>query len=92
MFETVAEAVADCSLVVGTTAAQKRELQQPIERIETGMQAIREHAGRVALLFGSEKFGLSNDDMSLLPQPDPDSDRSAHAVDESGSGGGGLPV
>jgi tRNA/rRNA methyltransferase len=64
VFETVAEAVADCSLVVGTTAAQKRELQQPIERIETGTQGIREHAGRVALLFGSEKFGLSNDDLS----------------------------
>jgi TrmH family RNA methyltransferase len=64
IFETVAEAVADCSLVAGTTAAQKRELQQPIEVIETGMQGIRDHAGRVALLFGSEKFGLSNDDMS----------------------------
>jgi TrmH family RNA methyltransferase len=64
VFETVAEAVADCSLVVGTTAAQKRELQQPIERIEAGMQGIREHAGRVALLFGSEKFGLSNEDLS----------------------------
>jgi TrmH family RNA methyltransferase len=64
VFGTVAAAVADCSLVVGTTAAQKRELQQPIERIETGMQGIREYAGRVALLFGSEKFGLSNDDLS----------------------------
>ncbi len=64
VFDTVAESVADCSLVVGTTAAQKRELQQPIERIETGMQGIREHSGHVALLFGSEKFGLSNDDLS----------------------------
>jgi TrmH family RNA methyltransferase len=64
VFDTVAAAVADCSLVVGTTAAQKRELQQPIERIEVGMQGIREHAGRVGLLFGSEKFGLSNDDLS----------------------------
>jgi TrmH family RNA methyltransferase len=64
VFETVADAVADCSLVVGTTAAQKRELQQPIERIESGAGAIREHAGRVALVFGSEKFGLSNDDLS----------------------------
>jgi TrmH family RNA methyltransferase len=64
VFETVAEAVADCSLVVGTTAARKRELQQPIEWIDTGMNGIREHAGPVALLFGSEKFGLSNDDMS----------------------------
>jgi len=64
VFETVAEAVADCSLVVGTTAARKRELQQPIELAEAGMQRIREHAGRAALLFGSEKFGLSNEDMS----------------------------
>ena len=64
VFETVAEAVADCSLAVGTTAAQKRELQQPIALVQEGMQEIREHAGPVALLFGSEKFGLSNDDMS----------------------------
>jgi TrmH family RNA methyltransferase len=64
VFETVAGAVADCSLVVGTTAAQKRELHQPIEWVDTGMRRIREHTGRVGLLFGSEKFGLSNDDMS----------------------------
>ncbi len=65
VFQNVAEAVADCSLVVGTTAAQKRELQQPIERLDSGIPAIREHAGRAAILFGSEKFGLSNDDMSF---------------------------
>jgi tRNA/rRNA methyltransferase len=65
VFPGVAEAVADCSLVVGTTAAQKRELQQPIERLAAGMPALLEHPGRVALLFGSEKFGLSNDDMSF---------------------------
>jgi tRNA/rRNA methyltransferase len=64
VFPTVPEAVADCSLVVGTTAAQKRELQQPIERVEAGMPALRAHNGRAALVFGSEKFGLSNDDMS----------------------------
>jgi len=64
VFENVAAAVADCSLVVGTTAAQHRELQQPIDRLESGVQTIREHAGRVAILFGSEKFGLSNDDLA----------------------------
>jgi len=63
-FGSVAEAVSDCSLVVGTTAGQHRELQQPIERVEAGMERVREHAGRTALLFGSEKFGLSNDDLS----------------------------
>lgn len=65
VFPGVAEAVTDCSLVVGTTAAQKRELELPIEQVDAGMPVLREHAGRVALLFGSEKFGLSNDDMSF---------------------------
>jgi len=65
VFPGVAEAVADCSLVVGTTAAQKRELELPIEQVDAGMPGLLEHAGRVALLFGSEKFGLSNDDMSF---------------------------
>ncbi len=65
IFESVAEAVADCSLVIGTSAAQRRELQLPIERLQTGMAEIRGHRGRVALLFGSEKFGLSNEDMSF---------------------------
>jgi tRNA/rRNA methyltransferase len=65
VFGTVAEAVADCSLVAGTTAAQHRVPQQPVERLDTGMALIRAHPGRVALLFGSEKFGLSNDDLSF---------------------------
>lgn len=64
VFETVAEAVTDCSLVAGLTAAQRRELQQPIARLAAGMTQIREHGGRVGLMFGSEKSGLSNEDMS----------------------------
>lgn len=64
VFDSVAAAVSDCSLVVGTTAGQHRELRQPIERVEPGMNHVRDHAGGVGLLFGSEKFGLSNDDLS----------------------------
>jgi len=65
-FKTVAEAVADCRLVVGTTAAGRRELQHELRRLEVGGRAIRKQlaSGPVALLFGSEKRGLSNDDMS----------------------------
>jgi TrmH family RNA methyltransferase len=65
-FETIAEAVADCTLVVGTTAVRHRELQHPLRRLEAGSKLIRKRmaASRVALLFGSEKFGLSNDDLS----------------------------
>jgi TrmH family RNA methyltransferase len=65
-YQTVAEAVADCALVVGTTAAGKREMQHPLRRLEPGARLIRRRlqSGRVALLFGSEKFGLSNNDLS----------------------------
>ena len=65
-YQTVAEAVADCSLVVGTTAVGHRDLQHPLQRLEAGASVIRTHlaSGPCALLFGSEKFGLSNQDMS----------------------------
>src|SRR5215831_70301 len=66
-YGSVAEAVADCSLVVGTTAAGNRELQQPLKLLAEGAQLIRKRlrAGScVALLFGSEKRGLANDDLS----------------------------
>lgn len=63
---TVADAVADCRLVVGTTSVGHRELHHPIRRLEYGARLILRAlaAGPVALLFGSEKFGLSNEDLS----------------------------
>ena len=66
VFETVAEAVADCTLVAGTTAAAKRDLHLPLHRLEAAGDLLRTHlaAGPATLLFGSEKFGLSNEDMS----------------------------
>jgi tRNA/rRNA methyltransferase len=65
-FATVAEAVADCSLVVGTTSIGPRDLQHTVQRLEVGAAVIRGHfsSGPCALLFGSEKYGLSNEDMS----------------------------
>jgi TrmH family RNA methyltransferase len=65
-FESVAEAVADCTLVVGTTAVRHRELQHPLRRLEYGGRLIRKHmaSGPVALLFGSERYGLSKEDLS----------------------------
>jgi TrmH family RNA methyltransferase len=79
----VAEAVADCRLVVGTTAVRQRELQHPLRRLETGALDIlmqvrgqelgrkelggvpsREATPRVAIMFGSEKTGLSNEALS----------------------------
>jgi TrmH family RNA methyltransferase len=65
-FPTLAEAIADCRLVVGTTSLGHRELQHPLRSLEYGARLIRGTlaAAPVALLFGSEKFGLSNDDIS----------------------------
>jgi len=65
-YSSVAAAVADCGLVVGTTAVGHRELQHPLRRLESGARLIRRQlaAAPVALLFGSEKFGLSNEEMS----------------------------
>ncbi|HKV81947.1 MAG TPA: RNA methyltransferase [Candidatus Sulfotelmatobacter sp.] len=65
-FKSVAEAVEDCTLVVGTTAVGLRQLQHPVRRLEQAARQLRKHlaGGRVALLFGSEKRGLSNEDLS----------------------------
>jgi tRNA/rRNA methyltransferase len=65
-YSTVAEAVADCTLVVGTTAVGHRDLQHPLRRLEAGARLIRKRltSDKVALLFGSERFGLSNQDLS----------------------------
>ena len=63
-FATVAAATADCRLVIGTTAARRRELEQPLVALEEAagpvLAALGE--GRVALLFGSEKHGLTRED------------------------------
>jgi len=64
-FGSVEEAIGDCSLVIGTTAIGDRELQHPLYSLEAAAREIRRRsAGRVAVLFGSEKTGLSNSELS----------------------------
>ena len=67
-FTSLAEAVVDCTLVVGTTAVGERALDHPLHALAETAGKIREEAtnkdGRVALLFGSEKTGLSNQELS----------------------------
>ena len=62
-YKSVQEAVADCELVIGTTAVGHRELKHPVMRLEQAGDIIRKKASPVALLFGSEKVGLSNEDL-----------------------------
>lgn len=65
-YESVGDAVADCELVIGTTAVRHRDLHQPLRGLEAGVKLIRKQlvTGKVALLFGTEKYGLSNLDLS----------------------------
>ena len=80
VYETLAEAVAHCTLVLGTGSLDKRKPVQRIEALpdaaawvrqtlalgdpsEANAQACQPLA-RVALVFGSEKHGLTSDDLS----------------------------
>jgi tRNA/rRNA methyltransferase len=68
-FTTLADAIADCTLVVGTTAIGERTLDQRIlplaEAAPNLLAGLHSNpAARVALLFGSEKTGLTNDQLS----------------------------
>ncbi|OLB93697.1 MAG: hypothetical protein AUI02_06330, partial [Acidobacteria bacterium 13_2_20CM_2_57_12] len=65
-FKSLAEAVEDCTLVIGTTAVGQRQLQHPVRRLDQAARLFGKWlvGGRVALLFGSEKRGLSNEDLS----------------------------
>jgi tRNA/rRNA methyltransferase len=85
-FNSLAEAIADCTLIVGTTAIGEREIKQPILPLQQVSPMILSTLGapgpasgtgeiepmlptgdtqpRVALLFGSEKTGLTNEQLS----------------------------
>jgi TrmH family RNA methyltransferase len=65
-FKSVADAVADCSLVVGTTALRNRKLPHALKSPAAAAPLIRKRLASqdVAILFGSEKTGLSADDLS----------------------------
>jgi TrmH family RNA methyltransferase len=64
---SVSDAVADCGLVIGTTDGSRRTPRETLERLEAGAALLCQHlrsGGQAALLFGSEKVGLSNQDLS----------------------------
>jgi tRNA/rRNA methyltransferase len=67
-FSVFADAIADCTLIVGTTAVGERALEHPLHSLPEAAEAIRNElaseGARVALVFGSEKTGLSNDELS----------------------------
>lgn len=92
-YHTLREAVADCTLVVGATAVGHRELRQPLRRLEYGARLIcrRLASGPVALLFGSEKFGLEPG-LEPLPLADAHPHLRRARVHEPGTGRRRLPL
>src|SRR5690349_8221816 len=63
--EDFADAIAECGLVVGTSSRQRYlslELVEPRECAQHVAQAAQ--SGNVALVFGSEKYGLTNEELA----------------------------
>jgi tRNA/rRNA methyltransferase len=64
---TLLDAVGDATLVVGTTTGSRRIIHRellPLPELATWLSG-RKASGQAALLLGSEKTGLSNEDMSF---------------------------
>ena len=64
VFDTVAEAVADCSMVYASTV-RRRDLVMPVVGPEEMAGQIRGETGRSAILFGPERSGLESTDVAL---------------------------
>lgn len=65
--KTLEEAVADCRLVIGTSARQRTVQWPMVEPPECARLALEKAAAdsRVAIVFGRERSGLTNDELAL---------------------------
>ncbi|WP_298689060.1 TrmH family RNA methyltransferase [uncultured Sphingomonas sp.] len=64
IYESVAEAVADCANVYATTV-RRRGVTKPVVTPEQAAAEIHAATGRSAFLFGPERAGLETDDVAL---------------------------
>ena len=64
VFESVADAVADCPHVYATTV-RKRGITKPVVTPEVAAREIHGQSGRAAILFGPERSGLETDDVAV---------------------------
>jgi tRNA/rRNA methyltransferase len=65
---TLAEALAQATLVFGTGTLDPRKPEQPVVELPALAPLVRAefaHSGRVALVFGPEKHGLTRDDLTF---------------------------
>lgn len=64
-FATLKEAVADCGYVIGSTARLRSMHHDTHTPRELAQRLTTSIGGRIALVFGSERTGLSNEDFEL---------------------------
>jgi tRNA/rRNA methyltransferase len=64
VFETVQDAIADCSTVYASTV-RRRDLVVPVLTPEQMAASIASSPGRPAILFGPERSGLETDEVAL---------------------------
>ena len=64
IFDTTAEAVADCEHIYATTV-RKRGVTKPVVGADGAARLIHSEAGRHAILFGREASGLETEDVAL---------------------------
>ena len=64
VYETAAEAIADCSLVYASTV-RRRDLVLPVVEPAEMAKTIAAGPGRSAILFGPERSGLETEDVAL---------------------------
>lgn len=64
VFDSVAEAVADCAQVYATTV-RKRGVTKPVLTPDAAAAEIRREPGKSAILFGPERSGLETEDVAL---------------------------
>ena len=64
VFDTTAEAVADCSHIYATTV-RKREDAKPVVTPEAAAAEMQSRPGRSAILFGREASGLDTQDVAM---------------------------
>ena len=64
VFESLAEAVADCAHVYATTV-RKRGVTKPVLTPEQAALEIHRNPGRSAIVFGPERSGLESEDVAL---------------------------
>lgn len=64
LYDTTAEAVADCRFVLATTA-RTRDMVKNIFTPRESAKHLRAEEGQTAVLFGAERTGLENEDVAL---------------------------